>query len=375
MKFLIADNIPWASEVFSAHGQVERFSAREPTPRQLEDTTVLLIRSITQVDEALLKNAPALCFIGTATIGMEHVDQAALQARNIGFTSCPGVNADSVGEYVLTAVLALAEKQQVKLAGKRAAIVGAGNTGQASGRRLAALGLQVVYYDPPRAASEADFISADWDSVMSADIISLHVPLTRQGQHATHYLFGQSELNELKPQQWLINASRGAVINNQALLERQQKKPLTVTLDVWEGEPDVNQALIQHVDIATPHIAGHSINGKVKGTQMLYDACAQFFAWSAPAPDWAALFPAPSSLEWTVSRMPGQQRLAQWVLQNYPIWRDDQAMREHGMNAAGFDQLRHSYPARFELISQPLHGADNLNDSARQRLHQLGFAV
>lgn len=378
MNFLIADSIPWGQEVFSAHGHVERFSGRQPTKEQLEHVEVLLIRSITQVDAALLKKAPNLRFVGTATIGMEHVDQQALTAKKIGFASCPGVNANSVGEYVLTAVLALAEKQDVKLAGKKVAVVGAGHTGQAAGSRLAALGMEVSYYDPPRAAQDDDFSSCKWESVVGADIITLHVPLTDDGDHPTRHLFAQKELSALKSHQWLINASRGAVIDNDALLKRQkrrQKDPLTVVLDVWEGEPQINNELVSHVDIATAHIAGHSINGKVKGTQMLYDACARFFDWSLQPPDWASLFPAPPSLEWEVSRMPTQQVLTQWVLQNYTLWQDDAALRKNGLDAEGFDQLRKSYPVRFELISQPLHGIDTLNDSARQRLHDLGFAV
>lgn len=375
MNFLIAENIPYANELFSTHGQVERFAGREPEPRQLQHADVLLVRSITKVDEALLQYAPNLKFVGTATIGMEHLNIKSLEKRDIHYVNSPGANADSVGEYVLTAILALAEKHGWELKGQRVAIVGAGNTGQAAGQRLQALGLTVDYYDPPRDETEDDFSSIDFEQVLSADIISLHVPLTTQGKHATKHLFNEKVLKKLKPNQLLVNASRGAVINNQDLLKHINSKGLHVVLDVWEGEPSVLSELVEVVDIATPHIAGHSLNGKVHGSQMLYDACVDYFDWHDAKLDWASLYTAPEQFGWSCKRVPKQSVLATWVLQNYDIWADDARMRETGTSAQGFDQLRKDYPVRYELCSQFLRVPDSMGELSKERLRHLGFTI
>jgi len=373
MKFLIADNIPYAEELFAMHGAVERFAGRKPAARQLKDADVLLVRSITQVDDALLDAAGKLKFVGTATIGMEHLDQAALRRRSIEYVNSPGANADSVGEYILTALLALAEKYRWQLAAQRVAIIGAGHTGRAAGKRLAGLGLNVEYYDPPRAAQQSDFSTISLARALSADIISLHVPLVRAGENPTFHLLNAQQLAKLTGDQVLINASRGAVIDNQALLQRMREARFTTVLDVWEGEPEILVELLNEVDIATPHIAGHSLNGKVRGTQMLYDACVDFFDWDEARPNWSELFPAPPALGWSCKAMPTQAQLTSWILQNYDIWADDARMREHGVTTAGFDQLRREYPVRFELCSQWLQVSDSLPATARSRLSQLGF--
>ena len=371
--FLIADNIPFAEEAFASHGQVERFSGRQPNPRQLQQADVLLVRSITQVNEQLLQHAPNLKLVGTATIGTDHFDINALRERDIAWVSCPGVNADSVGEYVLTAVLALHATDPKALQSKRVSIIGAGHTGQATGRRLAALGLRVDYYDPPRAQYDAEFKSISWEHALGADIISIHVPLTSAGDNSTKHLFDAQVLARLTGQQTLINASRGAVIDNRALLQRQQQEPLQLVLDVWEGEPEVLVELIDHCAIATAHIAGHSLNGKIRGTQMLYAACQTHFEWHQQPPNWAELVPVPTTLAWQCTRMPSNAQLAKWALENYDIWRDDQNMRAQGKTPVGFDQLRKDYPIRFELCSRPLTVAASVNQPARQRLHDLGF--
>lgn len=373
LKFLIADNIPYAQELFAPHGTVERFAGREPEPRQLEKADVLLVRSITQVNEKLLSLAPQLKFVGTATIGMEHLDEAALRKRNIHYVGSPGANAESVGEYVLTALLALAAKYQWQLAQQRVAIIGAGHTGLAAGRRLAALGLCVEYYDPPRAERDANFTTVSLQRALSADIISLHVPMIKNGDNPTYHLLDEARLAQLQSRQLLINASRGAVVDNLALLRRLREDALPTVLDVWEGEPEILTELIEFVEIATPHIAGHSLNGKVRGTQMLYDACVDFFAWKDVEPDWASLLPAPASLGWSCESMPSQATLSAWALQNYDIWADDARMRESGTHGTGFDRLRREYPVRFELCSQWLAVSKTLPAAARSRLSQLGF--
>lgn len=177
MKFLIHDNLPRLGELLSGRGELRFFSGRTPPDELLIDTQVLFIRSITKVDAALLEKAPQLQFVGTGTIGTEHVDLSLLRARGIDFASAPGANSISVGEYILAAALNLACRAKVELTGKRALIIGAGHTGTQAGKRLSALGMEVQYIDPAPVIAAEDKTFVDWTALPQADLISCHVPL------------------------------------------------------------------------------------------------------------------------------------------------------------------------------------------------------
>ena len=277
---IVADrNIPALSTLLSGAGNLHFFSEREPPPELLANADALLVRSITQVNKELLKKAPKLTFVASATIGTEHIDSEALAEKGIAFAHAPGANAASVGEYVLCAVLQWLNGQNIdSLADLDVAIVGAGHTGQAAGQRLQALGMNVHYYDPPLSKKGEKAVHDHWQRVITADIISCHVPLTRGDEYPTHHLFEHTALQSLHENQLLINASRGSVIDNVALLERaQQGERPFIVLDVWEGEPKVLKPLVDYVDIATPHIAGHSLEGKVGGAIMVANALLQHF--------------------------------------------------------------------------------------------------
>lgn len=324
------------------------YSERYPTEAALATAEALLVRSVTRVDEQLLAKAPHLKFVATATIGTEHLDVDALAARGITVASAPGGNADSVGEYVLTAVLAFFQRRQqlAALTDMEVAIIGAGNTGRATGRRLQALGLTVHYYDPPLLQSNPQLaldLHDHWQRVLNADIISCHVPLIQGGAHPTHHLFDIEALQSLHSDQVLINASRGAVVDNQALLDvcAQGDCPQLI-LDVWEGEPQVNAQLLDLAAIATPHIAGHSAEGKVGGALMVAQALHDFLQ----LPFTGSLDEVLPACPWTTfdaSRLQTLDDLAALALHRYNIWSDDALMREHGSSAAGFDQLRKRY--------------------------------
>jgi len=243
LNIYIDENIPYAKPFFEDHGRVTLFSGRTVTGEQLKDADVLLVRSITQVNESLLKLNLNLKFVGTATIGTDHIDQDYLQKRGITFSSAPGCNKMSVAEYILSSLFVLSEKQQFSLLDKSVAIVGAGNTGSAVWERLTALGINCKLYDPPlvEAGDPRNFCS--FEEVLQSDIISLHVPKTVAGKYPTYHLFDHEVLSQLNSDQILLNASRGEVINNEALLilAKQGKTP-TLVLDVWENEPNINKA-------------------------------------------------------------------------------------------------------------------------------------
>lgn len=226
--------------------KLERFTGRQPDAQQLSRAEAMFIRSVTQVNQEFVRQAPNLKWLGSATIGTDHVDQASLAAAGVTFHSTPGVNANAVGDYVASAVAALALANHGLPTGE-VAIIGAGNTGRAAGQRLTGLGLTVHYYDPPLCAAGQSLVEVhdDWQRVLNASVISCHVPLQRQGPYATHHLLDKNELAQLQPGTLLINASRGAVIAEQALLERLRAgADLQVVLDVWEHEPQISAQLL-----------------------------------------------------------------------------------------------------------------------------------
>jgi len=374
---IVADrNIPALSTLLSGAGNLHFFSEREPPPELLANADALLVRSITQVNKELLKKAPKLTFVASATIGTEHIDSEALAEKGIAFAHAPGANAASVGEYVLCAVLQWLNGQNIdSLADLDVAIVGAGHTGQAAGQRLQALGMNVHYYDPPLSKKGEKAVHDHWQRVITADIISCHVPLTRGDEYPAHHLFEHTALQSLHENQLLINASRGSVIDNVALLERaQQGERPFIVLDVWEGEPKVLKPLVDYVDIATPHIAGHSLEGKVGGAIMVANALLQHFRLETNY-DKRAVLPSPSWPTIDAEQLWPISSLLSWVRQHYDIMEDDTLFRRHAQTNEGFDTLRKKYrkeSPRREFINQ---GVTCHNSEQYIQFLQLGFSA
>ncbi|RUO56109.1 MULTISPECIES: 4-phosphoerythronate dehydrogenase [Pseudidiomarina] len=362
--------------------EVSTYSERQPPMELLARADALFIRSVTTVDAGLLAHAPNLKWLGTATIGTDHVDRPALKAAGIRFHNCPGVNANAVGDYVVSAVAALS-LQNGSLPNGEVAIVGAGNTGTAAGQRLTGLGLKVHYYDPPLVAQGATHVHADWQRVLASQVISFHVPLVTKGEHATHHLFDARALETFtasEQKKMLINASRGPVIDEQALLTHlREDTQLQVVLDVWEHEPQLHEEVVKRVSLATPHIAGHSFAGKLGGSWQLLKKWLtdQGLALQLPsfqrflqsyAQGQSRLQHAPQAPDW--------QTLAHWVLQVYDIRQDDQLLRQTGLTATEFDALRRNYAVRAELSQLHLQtGTWAQDENWRKRLTQLTFQI
>jgi erythronate-4-phosphate dehydrogenase len=371
MNIYIDENIPYAKEFFADYGKLSFFSGRDVTAEQLADADVLLVRSITRVDEKLLHLNPSIQFVGTATIGTDHIDQDYLQARGITFSSAPGCNKISVAEYILSSLLVLVETKQFHLADKTVAIVGAGNTGSAVLQRLTALGVNCKLYDPPlqQAGDKRDF--CNFEDVLQADIITLHVPKTDTGPYPTVHMFNEAILRKLNQQQILLNASRGEVIDNRALLElaRKNLSPALV-LDVWENEPNIDKQLLPYVEIATPHIAGYSLDGKTRGTEMLYQAFCKQFAFDVEHS--ADKFSAKAALNKVVISQPLDQSLIKSLMHFvYDVRRDDALFRQRIDQADGFDTMRKTYQERRELSTLSVHSTVEQTSL----LQALGFAI
>ncbi len=359
---IVADeNIPLAGTLFGSMGPVRLAPGRNISPEMVRHADMLLVRSVTRVDAALLDGS-AVRFVGSATSGLDHIDLDYLRRRGIPFACAPGANADSVVEYVLAALLHLATIQGAALRGKTLGIAGCGRIGSRLARRAAALGMQALLCDPPLAeagAAGAPCAYLPLDALIRrADILSLHVPLVREGPHPTWHMIGRDELAACRAGAWLVNTSRGAVIDNEALLEalrRSPQRPAAVALDVWEDEPAPSAALLERVDVATPHIAGYSQDGKAAGARMLRDAMLALPGLEAFAGESAA-DPAPGKAERLLAYapdpcLPETDWLCHMVRGMYDIGRDDRRMRgcwpaSEEEAARRFGMLRRAYPER-----------------------------
>lgn len=351
---------------FGGLGEITRYPGREIGPEEVRTADVLLVRSVTSVGEELLRNS-AVQFVGSATIGTDHVDDAYLNEAGIAFAHAPASNADSVADYVVAALLRLAQRRGVSLEGRTVGIVGCGNIGGRLARRLPALGLTVLQNDPPRAEAADgphDFVSLD--TVLDrADMVTCHVPITMEGPHATYHLIGEEELRRLGTDAWVVNTSRGRVVDNEALLAALRDEQIGgAVLDVWEGEPRPTPALVEAVDIATPHIAGYAYDGKVRGTTMLYEALCDYLdveqTWDADA----VLAPeSPDALHCQAPdpRLPRTDWLDHLARQAYDLQADDARMREYLETPSEergdyFRHLRATYPTRREMQIQTVPG-------------------
>lgn len=355
MKILVDENMPFVEPLFGDLGTIIPVNGRRLTPEQMRDADVLLVRSVTQVNAALLADNARLKFVGSATIGTDHVDLAYLAERNIPFANAPGCNAIAVGEFAFMAMLELAQRYHSPLKGKVVGIVGAGNTGSATAKCLEAYGVTVLLNDPLKAAAGDSRTFVSLDTLMQqADIICLHVPITRTGEHKTLHLFDESRLMALKPNSWLINCCRGDVIDNKALIKvKSQREDLKLVLDVWEGEPHPLPELVDVVDLATPHIAGYSLEGKARGTFMLYQALCQHL--NIPAnKSLSALLPAFNVKAMTLRAMPDEHALLQLTRFVYDLRDDDRAFRNCGFTANGFDNMRKNHRHRREFSALAL---------------------
>jgi erythronate-4-phosphate dehydrogenase len=354
MKIVADENIPYVKDAFAALGEVLTVHGRSLTRDSLEDAELLLVRSVTKVNSALLDGA-RVRFVATATIGEDHIDKAYLATRGIAFASAPGSNADSVADYLTGVLLELAERYKFELEGKSLGIVGVGNVGSRVMRRAEALGMRCVLNDPPLARITRESKYRPLDEVMECDFITFHVPLIKDGPDKTRHLVNASFLERLKPEAVLINTSRGSVIDNFALKEALVRGRIWMAaLDVWEGEPNVNRGLLEHCAFASPHIAGYSFDGKVNGTRQIYEAACQFLntkkSWD-PSP----LLPPPSCREVHLGSAKPFQELALAASRAvYDFRRDDEAMRsiiglDNNDAPVFFDKLRKEYPVRREF--------------------------
>ncbi len=365
MEIVADENIPFVSTVFASLGEVRTLIGRQINRADLGDAEVLLVRSVTQVDEKLLAGS-AVRFVGTATIGLDHIDLDYLSKKNMAFASAQGSNATSAAEYVISALLIIAERQGFQLRDKTVGIIGCGNVGSRVLKKLKALGVECIIHDPPLQEKTDNRDYVDLNTVRCADIITLHVPLSKGGRYPTEHLINADFLSKLQDDVILVNTSRGGVVDERALLER---ATMTTILDVWKNEPNINQLLLERATLGTPHIAGYSFDGKVRGTEMLYAAVCDYFQQTPQA---QITLPAPPLKRLTFSHtIDDQVAIQSAVMACYDVRRDDAALRR---SSAYFDNLRKNYPMRREFSCVEIELPAEKSALAAQ-LRGLGFIV
>ena len=351
MRIVIDENIAFAREAFSEFGKIALLPGRSITNTDLQDADALLVRSITNVNRELL-NGTKVKFVGTATIGTDHIDKGYLASEGIVFKDAAGCNSYAVSEYVLTAVSKYLKTKDKKIPGMRLGIVGHGNIGTKIEVWAKALGFEVVINDPPK---QREFPGENYRSLEEAlecDIITFHVPLNKEGSDKTIHLLNKQNLNVIRQNAMLINSSRGPVVDNNALLNRlKTERDLFTVLDVWENEPNLNAELLDLVNVGTPHIAGYTLEGKVNGTVVLYDALCEFAAKPAA---WKPVLPAINNKQIEFHAGSKEEIISKITEHVYNIQSDYETLKPAGklaQNERGkfFDSLRKNYTLRREL--------------------------
>jgi erythronate-4-phosphate dehydrogenase len=372
---VVDENIPGVHALLDGVAAVRTAVGREIDPATLEGAQALLVRSVTPVNEALLAGSQ-LRFIGSATSGTDHVDLEYLRSAGIPFAHAPGSNANSVVEYVLTAIAAFPGRFQHLLAGGRVGIVGFGVIGRLMASRLRHLGIEYCAYDPWLDSSRVEN-PAELEQVLASEVVTLHAALTHRQPWPSYHLLGEKELSYLREGALLVNASRGEVVDNRALLDRLMCGELAadLVLDVWEDEPRINRELLRRVALGTPHIAGYSYDGKLLATRMLCEKLAGILGLNLRGERSSDALPL--SL---VPTSDDEEFIRRALSACYDIRADDASLRAATLApssvdaAAAFDRLRREYPVRRELAGTPVAGA-RFSERQLSLLRALGCRV
>jgi erythronate-4-phosphate dehydrogenase len=375
MKVICDSDIPFLKGALEPYCEVIYSRGSDISREMVKEADALVVRTRTKCDASLLEGSNVR-FIATATIGYDHIDTAWCESHGIRWTNAPGCNSWSVQQYIGSILVTMARQFGFSFREKTLGVVGVGNVGSKVARLAALLGFRVLLCDPPRARREGSgsFVSID-EIISRSDIITLHVPLIRDGEDATFHMFDSSRLAKMNQNQILINSSRGEVVDGAALKNAlAQKKILAASLDVWENEPQIDPELLSLLFTGTPHIAGYSVDGKATGTTMSVQALGKFF--DLPCKDWEVT-EVPPSLQPTefsidVTGKTPQEVLADAILHTYDIKNDDAALRA---DVASFEKQRSHYPVRREF---PAFSVKTLNDDTGRStvfLREAGFYI
>jgi len=373
MKIVIDDKIPYIKGALEPFAEVIYLPGNKTTSEIVKDADALITRTRTKCNKNLL-NGSNVKFIATATIGYDHIDTEYCKKAGIKWTNAPGCNAESVNQYIASALFSYSREKRFNLKDKIIGIVGVGHVGSRVAGLCETVGMKVLLNDPPRERSEGttQFISLEYIKE-EADIITFHVPLNIAGKDATIHMVNKEFLQNLKKNPLLINSCRGEVFETAALKEALIKEKITGFIaDCWENEPDIDLDLLNLANYGTPHIAGYSRDGKANGTKMSVRAVSRFFNLSID--DWE-----PDNVELppeTIIELDGKKNseyslLTKAVLSTYKIENDDKRLR---YSPKKFEKLREDYPLRREFDTYTIKSR-NLDKRTLEKLKKLGFNI
>lgn len=373
MKVVADDKIPFLRGVLEPFTDVVYKPGQEICRDDLIDAQALITRTRTRCDKKLLEGT-GIKFIATATIGYDHIDTEYCRANGIEWTNAPGCNSGSVYQYIASVLCTLSGKYSLDFSAMSLGVIGVGNVGRKVVRLGELLGAQVYLNDPPkqRELGTCGFISLD-GIIRESNIITVHVPLNLEGSDKTYHLVNEAFLKKLNPETILINSSRGEVVDTHALKKALKEGWIkAAVLDVWENEPSIDLELLSMVELATPHIAGYSTDGKANGTAMSVQALSKKF--NLPLTRWQPEdIPEPDNNKIVIdcSGKSNRELFMEAILHTYNVRNDDERLRS---SVATFEKQRGNYPLRREFSAYNLQ-LDNADVQIVKKLRALGFVV
>ncbi|MGC1391360.1 MAG: 4-phosphoerythronate dehydrogenase PdxB [Bacteroidales bacterium] len=373
MKVVADDKIPFLKGALEPYAKVVYIPGKQINREILKDCDALLIRTRTKCTEDLLEGT-SVRFIGTATIGFDHIDTLYCNKKKIRWTNAPGCNSSSVQQYVASALLRISSEYHFDLKNKTLGIIGVGNVGSKIEKFARCIGMNVLLNDPPRARVEGKNKFHSLDSVLSeSDIVTLHVPLNFTGQDNTYHLFNEERFKKIRRGAWFFNSSRGEVTETSVLKKELGSGRLGgAVIDVWENEPDIDLELLKQAFIATPHIAGYSTDGKANGTAMVVNSVSKYF--NLPLENWyPGNVPVPPSpvIKIDCFLKTEEEIFREAVVHTYNIDEDDSKLR---LSPADFEKLRGDYPIRREFPAYTVELSGG-SEKVREILNELGFRI
>lgn len=373
MKIIIDDKIPYIKGALEPFAEVVYLPGNKTTAEVVKDADAIITRTRTICNQQLLEGSNVK-FIATATIGFDHIDTEFCKTAGIEWTNAPGCNAESVNQYIASALFSWSMRHRKDLAGLTIGIVGVGNVGSKIARTCEILGMKVLLNDPPRERLEGSQNFVTLEKIQrEADIITFHVPLNMEGADKTHHMGNEDFFQNLDKKPLIINSCRGEVIDTEAIYEAIEANDVNAFIaDCWENEPNIDLELLNQSEFGTPHIAGYSKDGKANGTKMSVQAVSRFFKLEID--NWE-----PENVELpenTTIEIDGNQRreysiLAEAILSTYDIETDNDALRE---SPNLFEKLRGDYPVRREFDSYTLK-VKNVQKETVKKLELLGFKI
>lgn len=375
IKIIADDKIPFLKGVFEPVADIDYYSGKEINCEIVKNADALITRTRTKCNEELLDGS-SIKLITTATIGYDHIDTKYCEENNIKWFNAPGCNSGSVKQYITSALFTIAEKEKFNLADKTIGIVGVGNVGSKIQNVAEALGMKILLNDPPRERKEGGKNFCSLDKIKNeSDIITFHVPLNKNGIDKTYQLADDLFFDQLKKKPIIVNSSRGEVVKTSSLKNAiKEGKISNVILDVWENEPEIDLELLDIVDIATPHIAGYSADGKANGTSVCVNAINEYFNLGLTKnwfPENVPIAKNGNEISVNTKNKSEQNIFADIIFSTYKILEDDMRLR---ISPQTFEKQRGDYPIRREFQNYIVKNI--LNDiELKNKLLKLGFQI